>query len=77
MFPAGFYAIMRKGRGCLRDLEIPYEVRGDKSKIILEYRENTSLQDSEFDALLDLGFDPSLCLGYPTMHAWVENDLKV
>lgn len=58
------------------DLEIPYEVRGDKSKIILEYRENTSLHESGFDALLDLGFDPSLCLGYPTMHAWVENDLK-
>ena len=54
-------------------LQIPFTLMGTPNIIEVDYKANDSANESGFDALLDLPFDPNLCLGYPTMHARVKD----
>jgi hypothetical protein len=54
-------------------VHIPFSLRGIQNTIEVIYRVNESAWESGFDALLDLPFDPRLCIGYPTVHAYVKN----
>lgn len=53
-------------------LHIPFELRGIPNTIEVIYKTNGSVTESGFDAL-DLPFDPNLCFGYPTMHAYIKD----
>ena len=54
---------------------MPFELRGVKNIIEVVYKANDSVSESGFDTLTDLPFDPSFCLGYPAMYAYVK-DMK-
>ena len=54
-------------------LQIPFELRGILNTIEVVYKANESAAESGFDTLLDLPFDPNLCIGYPTIHAYAKN----
>lgn len=54
-------------------LHVPFELRGVPNIIEVIYKTNDSASESGFDSLLDLPFAPNLCLGYPTMHAYVKD----
>ena len=53
-------------------LELPFEHLGRQGVIEVRYGPNTSSVRSGFDALGSLGFDPEMCLGYPTLRARVK-----
>jgi hypothetical protein len=54
-------------------LHIPFELLGIKNVIEVIYKTNESVVESGFDTLADLPFDPNLCIGYPTVHAYIKN----
>ena len=54
-------------------LLLPFNLRGITNTIEVIYKANESAKESGFDALLDLPFDPNLCIGYPTVHAYIKN----
>ncbi|MDR1216290.1 MAG: hypothetical protein LBK25_06385 [Treponema sp.] len=54
-------------------VHIPFNLRGIQNTIEVIYRVNESAWESGFDALLGLPFDPHLCIGYPTVHAYIKN----
>jgi hypothetical protein len=54
-------------------IHIAFSLRGIQNTIEIVYKTNENAQESGFDALLDLPFDPRLCIGYPTVHARVKN----
>ncbi|MFO7698041.1 MAG: hypothetical protein R6X16_12910 [Anaerolineae bacterium] len=53
-------------------LELPFEHLGRQGVIEVRYGPNTSAVRTGFDALGALGFDPAMCLGYPTLRARVK-----
>ena len=53
-------------------LDIPFTLCGIPNLIEVVYKANESAAESGFDAL-NLPFDPNLCIGYPTMHAYIKN----
>jgi hypothetical protein len=53
-------------------LHIPFELLGVRNEIEVIYKANESAIESGFDTLADLPFDPNLCIGYPTVHAYVK-----
>jgi hypothetical protein len=46
---------------------IPFKLRGIQNTMEIVYKTNENVRESGFDALVDLPFDPNLCIGYPTM----------
>lgn len=54
-------------------IHITFCLRGIQNTIEVIYKVNESAEESGFDALLDLPFDPNLCIGYPTIHAFIKN----
>jgi hypothetical protein len=54
-------------------IHIPFSLRGIQNTIEVIYKANESAGESGFDALLDLPFDPRLCVGYPAVHACIKN----
>jgi len=54
-------------------LHIPFNLRGIQNTIEVIYKINNNVQESGFDAILDLPFDHNLCIGYPTIHAHIIN----
>ncbi len=53
-------------------LEIPFVHQDRPGVVTVQCAPNDSVERSGFDLLQGVGFDPSLCLGYPTMRAWVS-----
>jgi hypothetical protein len=53
-------------------LNIPFTLRDIPSILEVKYASNESAYESGFDAL-DIPFDPDLCIGYPTVHAYIKN----
>lgn len=53
--------------------EIPVKLRGVDTRLTVEYRENSSAEDSGFDALVNLPFNQDCCIGYPILHAFFDN----
>jgi len=52
---------------------LSFNLRGIQNTIEVIYKVNESAKESGFDTLLDLPFDPNLCIGYPTIHAYIKN----
>lgn len=53
-------------------LELPFEHLGRAGVVEVRYGPNISPVRSGFDALQHLGFDPAMCLGYPTVRARIK-----
>lgn len=53
-------------------MEIPFILNNKKEIIEVCYKENKSIHESGFDLLQGLGFNPEMCLGYPTMKAYFK-----
>lgn len=53
-------------------LEIPFVHHERNGVLTVQYGANDSVVNSGFDLLQGLGFDVAMCLGYPTLHAWVS-----
>ena len=53
-------------------LHIPFTLNGVSNMIEVVYKANDSSKESGFD-ILNLPFDPNLCIGYPTMHAYIKD----
>ena len=51
---------------------MPFALCGRKGELAVEYGVNTSAIISGMDILGGLGFDPGICIGYPTMHAYTH-----
>jgi hypothetical protein len=51
---------------------IPFELNGKSGALEVYYAPNRSITESGFDLLACAGFDVNLCLGYPTMRAFVR-----
>ncbi len=52
---------------------IPFVLNGKPGELEVCYETNRSLTASGFDLLAGCGFDVNLCLGYPTMRAYVRH----
>lgn len=52
---------------------IPFELNHKSGVLEVEYDINRSLAASGFDLLAGCGFDVNVCLGYPTMRAYVQS----
>jgi hypothetical protein len=52
---------------------IPFQLRGCDGKLAVYYGTNTDPVKAGFDFLAGLNFDANLCLGYPVIHARVED----
>ncbi|MGL4336603.1 MAG: hypothetical protein ACRCST_06895 [Turicibacter sp.] len=53
-------------------LNIPFLLNDKKGLIEVVYEKNTSISKSGFDMLKHLNFDLNICIGYPTVHAYVK-----
>lgn len=53
--------------------EIPFILNERTGTVEVCYEENKSANKSGFDLLKGLGFDVEMCIGYPTMHAYIKN----
>ena len=53
-------------------LQIPFKLRGIPNIIEVIYKANNSAAESGFD-ILNVPFDPDLCIGYPVVHAYIKN----
>jgi len=53
-------------------LHIPFVFRGIPNIIEVVYKVNESAAESGFD-VLNLPFDPNLCVGYPVAHAYIKD----
>lgn len=53
-------------------LQLPFLLNGRHGTVEVSYMENRSPEESGFDLLQGLGFDVNLCIGYPTMHATIQ-----
>jgi hypothetical protein len=53
-------------------LQIPFNLKGIQNTIEVIYKTNESASESGFD-VLNVPFDPNLCIGYPTLHAYIKN----
>lgn len=53
-------------------MKVPFTLRERKGAFTADYNVNSSVENSGFDAL-NLPFDSSRCLGYPTLHAYFDN----
>jgi len=51
---------------------IPFDSNGKPGVLEVDYAPNQSLTASGFDLLAGCGFDVNMCLGYPTMRAYVR-----
>jgi hypothetical protein len=58
-----------------KTIHIPFELRGILNTLEVNYKANDSANESGFDAILDIPFDPNLCTGYPVIHARIK-DMK-
>lgn len=54
-------------------MEIPFILNNKRGIVEVCYEENRSINKSGFDLLKGLGFNAEMCIGYPTMHAYVNN----
>jgi len=52
--------------------QIPFTFYGKNHFVEIVYKVNDNPFESGFDRL-SLSFDPNLCIGYPTIHAYVKN----
>lgn len=52
---------------------IPFVLNHKTGALKIEYKANQSAEESGFDLFAGLGFDAAICLGYPTMHAYVSS----
>ncbi len=52
--------------------QIPFVLNGKNGIVEVCYEENRSAEKSGFDLLKGLGFNADMCIGYPTMHAYVK-----
>jgi len=52
---------------------IPFDLNGKPGVLEMNYAPNQSLTTSGFDLLAGCGFDVNMCLGYPTLHAYVRS----
>ena len=52
---------------------IPFELNHKYGVLNVCYEANQSAVKSGFDLFAGIGFDVNLCLGYPTMHAFVSS----
>jgi hypothetical protein len=53
-------------------LHIPFELRGISNIAEVIYKSNESASESGFD-ILNVPFDPNLCIGYPVLHAYIKD----
>ena len=51
---------------------IPFELFRKSGTLTVDYEPNPNLTQSGFDLFANDTFDPTICLGYPTMHACVS-----
>lgn len=54
-------------------IKIPFELNSKSGILAVRYEANRSIQESGFDLLAGHGFDVNMCIGYPTMRAYVES----
>lgn len=52
---------------------LDFKLNGKKGVIHIDYSVNTNVSESGFDMLSHLGFDVNICVGYPTIHAYIKN----
>ena len=53
-------------------LHLPFTLCGIQNTVEVIYKSNESIRESGFD-ILNVPFDPELCIGYPVVHAYVKN----
>lgn len=54
-------------------LHIPFTLNGKKGIVEVCYEVNKSAHQSGFDLFKNLDFKVDMCIGYPTMHAYVKD----
>lgn len=54
-------------------LQIPFVLNSKQGNVEVCYEVNNSASKSGFDLFKKLGFDVKMCIGYPTMHAYIKN----
>jgi hypothetical protein len=61
------------GEATMSATEIPFELNRKSGILMVNYKVNQCVQKSGFDLFTNNGFDVNICLGYPTMHAYVSS----
>ena len=51
---------------------IPFELNHKPGLLEVHYEDNRSITDSGFDLLSGVGFDINMCVGFPTMRAYIR-----
>lgn len=57
----------------MRDFRINFVLHDKKGIINVNYSPNNDVVESGFDMLTHLGFDVNMCIGYPTLHAYITD----
>lgn len=57
----------------MKELQIKFILNNRKGIINIDYTTNNDVIESGFDMLSHLGMDINMCIGYPTLHAYITD----